>query len=198
MRKEKLQELKRYFEEIKIINSIKKESSGNFIKREAYDFYLNNNRVITREKLIKGKNDGSAVIIIPTTSEDEILTVIEPRVFTSNTLVSFPAGYIEQKEDKENAARRELREETGYVSDKLILLDSFYQDEGCSEAFNYIYLALNCKKKYEQNLDKDEIVKYMLFKYNELLELEKMGYIKSGNAKLALSNLKTYRKGRYL
>lgn len=129
MRKEKLQELKRYFEEIKIINSIKKESSGNFIKSEAYDFYLNNNRVITREKLIKGKNDGSAVIIIPTTSEDEILTVIEPRVFTSNTLVSFPAGYIEQKEDKENAAKRELREETGYVSDKLILLDSFYQDE---------------------------------------------------------------------
>lgn len=42
----------------------------------------------------------SFTLIMPITSDNEILTVIEPRVFTKRTVaVSFPAGYIEKGED---------------------------------------------------------------------------------------------------
>ena len=78
----------------------------------------------------------------------------------------------------------------------MIELDSFYQDEGVSSALNHIFLALDCQKKFEQDLDKDEIVKYMTFNYEELFELENMGYIKGCNTKLALEKSKVYMKGR--
>ena len=39
---------------------------------------------------------------------------------------------------------------------------------------------------------KDEFVECMTFTYEELLELEKMGYIMGGNSKLALHKIKDY------
>jgi len=193
--KEKLQELNSYIEEIKLLRLIKSRQKSSFLQSEVYNCYLNNGRVINREKLIKGGKDGSAVIIIPVTEK----TVIEPRVFTKEGYgIGFPAGYIETLEDPEASARRELEEETGYISDKLIELDSFYQDEGCSSSLNHIFLALDCIKEKQQKLDKDEIIKYMLFTYDELLELERLGYIKGANTKLAISKIKNKIRRWYL
>lgn len=199
IRKEKLEELKSIVEELKTIKVIERqvEQQNKFLQSEAYFFTLNNGRTISREKLIKGKKDGSAAIIMPVVNGDEVLTVIEPRVFTELTVgVGFPAGYIENGEDVNVGALRELREETGYTTNNLIEMDSFYQDEGCSSALNHIFLALDCKKTCEQSLDQDEIVKYMLFSYEELFELERLGYIKGCNSKLALEKSKVYMKGR--
>ena len=199
MRKEKLQELKEIVEELKTIQVIEREveQKNKFLQSKAYYFKLNNGIIIPRERLIKGGKDGSAAIIMPVLPNNEILTIIEPRVFTDLTVgIGFPAGYIENGEEASIGALRELREETGFVPKEMIELDSFYQDEGVSSALNHIYLALDCEKKFNQELDKDEIVKYMMFNYEELFELEKLGYIKGCNTKLALEKSKTYMKGR--
>ena len=45
-------------------------------------------------------------------------------------------------------------------------------------------------------LDPDEVVRYMTFNYDELFELENMGYIKGCNSKLLLLKSKDYMKGR--
>jgi len=197
--KDKLQELNSYLEEIKLLGVIRNEQRSSFLQSEVYTCYLNNGRIIIRERLIKGGYSGSASIIIPVTENNEILTVIEPRVFTREGYgIGFPAGYIEEGEDAVVSARRELEEETGYTSDNIIELDSFYQDEGCSSALNHIFIALNCKREKEQKLDKDEIIKYMLFTYDEILELERLGYIKGANTKLAITKIKSKIRRWYL
>jgi len=199
MSKEKLEKLKEIVEELKTIEVIERkvEQKNKFLQSKGYYFKLNNGIIIPRERLIKGGKDGSAAIIMPVLPNNEILTIIEPRVFTDLTVgIGFPAGYIENGEEANVGALRELREETGFVPKEMIELDSFYQDEGCSSALNHIFLAIDCEKKFDQELDKDEIVKYMMFNYEELLELEKLGYIKGCNTKLALEKSKTYMKGR--
>ena len=196
IRKEKMQLLKEIIEELKVI-SVKEVQEKEFIKTKAYKFKINNGMVIKREQIIKGNKDGSASIIVPIDKNKEILTVIEPRVFTNEQVgVGFPAGYIENNERIIDGALRELREETGYIPRKMLELDSFDQDEGCRKALNHIFVALDCEKRYEQKLDKDEIIKYMKFNYEELLELERLGYMKSANSKLALVKAKPYMKGR--
>lgn len=42
MRKEKIEELKAYLEELKTIKAIKQDVEAKFLKTEVYDCYLNN------------------------------------------------------------------------------------------------------------------------------------------------------------
>ena len=167
---------------------IKKEQIGEpkFISVMPYKVTLNNGNVVRREKVLKGKKDGSAAIIIPYIG-DKIMVVIEPRVFTKIGVgIGFPAGYIEEDEEPKVAALRELREETGLVPERIEEIDSFYQDEGCSAAYNHIFIAYNCKKVYEQKLDKDEFVRYVELTKEEIFKLEEEGYIAGCNAKIAI------------
>ena len=145
-------------------------------------------------KIIKGNSNGDAVVTLPVTKDNEFLLIVQPRPVKEGFLVEFPAGYVEDKENPLISAKRELIEETGYYSDNIKYLDSFYQDQGCSEAYNYAYLALDCEKVKEQKLDKDEFVRYFLCNYEEVLELVKMGYIKDIQSKYALELSKQYIK----
>ena len=194
MRKEKLEFIERSLDELKTVKFEITNPNKRFITSIPYLFTLNNGRVIPREKMFKNGLDGSAVTIAPFIKElNEFLIVIEPRVFTKlGVSASFPAGYIEKDETCEEAAIRELKEETGYVSKEMIHLDSYYQDEGISSAFNHSFLALDCEKQYDQDLDTNEIIRYTTFTYDELLEIEKMGLISGANTKLMLCRIKNY------
>lgn len=197
MRKEKLNELKKYIEELKTISYKKSNIDSKFLSIENYEYKLNNGHVIKREKLLKNKKDGSAAIILPITENNEIILAIEPRVFTRKTVdVGLPAGYIEENELPVLSAIRELEEETGYTSNNLELLGSCYQDQGCSAAYNFYYIAFNCKKVKEQNLDEGEFIKYILVNFEELDELIDMGYITGLNSVYAIEKGKKYIKER--
>lgn len=195
MRKGKLEELKSYLEELKIIKVTKSKKVSSFLTVENYDYVLNNGRIISREKIMKNGSDGSSTIILPVTKENNCLLVVQPRNNTKEGVsVEFPAGYIEKNEEAIECARRELEEETGYVPEGLELLSSFYQDQGCSSAYNYSYLALNCEKVKDQNLDQDEIIKYFECSFDEVIELEQLGYIKDINSLYTLEKAKQYFK----
>lgn len=196
MRKEKLEELKSYIEEFKTVSSEKVDETG-FITVERRLYTLNSGKSFTRENILKNGKDGSAAIILPLTKEYGTILVVEPRVLTKSGVgIGLPAGYIEDGEEPVSAALRELREETGYVPNKIEEICSYYQDEGCSKAFNHSFIAYDVEKKYEQNLDKDEYIKYFHCTYEEALELMDMGYINSANSMLTLEKSKQYIKRR--
>lgn len=195
MRTYKLEELRSYINELSVKRKELIDKSGKFLGIERYNCELNNGHTIVREKIVKGGSDGSAAIILPVTDEGNTLLVIQPRVFTEmGVSVELPAGYVDSGESYEEAARRELFEETGYVPENMRLLASFYQDQGCSSAYNQAFLAENCKKVGEQHLDKDEFIRYFECSYDEALELIDRGLICDAQSQLVLERSRQYIK----
>ena len=193
MRKEKLDELNSYIEEFKTKKLELVENKNKFLKIKTYKSYLEDGRELVRDKLIKGTGDGNAVIILPITTDNEVILTVQPRIFTKSTVgIALPAGYVEDKEKHIDGARRELEEETGYQSDELIEVCELYQDEGCGCAYNKGYLALNCKKIGKQKLDKDEYIKYFKCSIDELYELVDKKYILDGGSLLLIEKAKKY------
>ena len=171
----------KYFDEFKLLNMIK-ENDNKFLTIERYKCKLNNGNFIYREKVLKNGLDGSAAIIFPITEDGKVILAIEPRVFTEKKVdIGLPAGYIEKDEIPSDAAIRELKEETGYETNNLVSLGSFYPDQGCSGALNHYFLALSCKKVSNQLLDDSEFIKYILVSFDELEFLYRNGYIKGLN-----------------
>lgn len=206
MRKEKLTELQGYIKELSIKNKelLEKEfvlkegklvEKPGFIRVEKYACKLENGITIPREKIVKGGKDGNAAVILPITKEGNTILVVQPRVFTKQTVcVELPAGYVEDQEDPMLAGKRELLEETGYLPEHMHLLASYYQDQGCSAAYNYSFLATGCKKVQDQKLDKDEFIRYFECQYEEALELMDTGYITDIQSQYTLEKSKTYMK----
>ena len=196
MQKELVELLQQYKKELKTVR-FEKGCESRFLKIEPYRCILQNGRVLKREKIVKNGRDGSAAIILPITQEGKAIVNVEPRVFTKETVaVGLPAGYIEQNESPEDAAKRELLEETGYVPKELIPLGSFYQDEGISGAKNHYFLAFGCEKVTDQSLDEDEIVKYLLVDIQDVEELLESGYMNGLNSAVTVERSKNYLKKR--
>ena len=193
MRKEKIDELYGYVELLKTKKKNLLEKTGNFINVEKYLIELNNGEVITREKILKGNNAGNASIVLPITIDGNVILVVQPRVFTRIGVgIELPAGYVDEGEDYEDAARRELFEETGYVPENVRLLGEFYQDQGCSGAYNKSFLAEGCRKIGSQSLDSSEFIKYFECSVDELYELVELGMINDLQSQYTIEKAKQY------
>ena len=138
--------------------------SGDFINliREVYS--LPNNRTITREKIVKNGGKDSVIIVATDSNGDYILT-FQTRI-NDKIIAEFPSGYIENGEDVIEAAKRELKEETGYVSDNVTLLDESYYSVGIDNSVCCIVRMKNCVKAF--NVNPNENLTYGIFTEEEL------------------------------
>ena len=162
---------------MKKIDELYQKVKGNFINseilyssdfidivREIYE--LPNNRTVKKEKIIKNKGKNS-VIIIATTEDNKYLITFQNRIKDRLT-AEFPAGYIEENETVEEAALRELKEETGYSANTLHVVDEVYSSPSIDNSITYIAVAKNCKKSSEIKMDGTELVRCGLFNKEEL------------------------------
>ncbi len=198
LKQAKIEELNSYIDRFRTIEVIPSTLEPSFIKVERKTFKLNNGETIDREVIKKKDQNGNytagdAVIVLPITVDNQIVMVIESRVYTKETVgIGFPAGYKEENESVIESGIRELQEETGYISKRVKDLGGFYQDEGCSEAYNHILLATGCLKVSKQKLDKGEFIEYFLCSIDEAYEMLDNGNIKGASSQLALLKARPY------
>lgn len=122
-----------------------------------------------RERFYDLVEHGPAVVLVPVTEEGKILFVKQYRLGSQKELLELPAGMINEGEDPDPAAERELQEETGYESLDIIKLGGFYASAGyCSEYLN-IYLARNLKWNPLPQ-DDDEFLSNISMTVNEAYE----------------------------
>ena len=138
--------------------------SGDFINLIKEVYSLPNNKTITREKIVKNGGKDS-VIIVATDSNGNYILTFQTRI-NDKIIAEFPSGYIEDGEGVIEAAKRELKEETGYVSDNVTILDNSYYSVGIDNSICYVVRIKNSIKAF--NVNPNENLTYGIFTEEEL------------------------------
>lgn len=125
-------------------------------------------RVITQKefRLPDGKEETFTTVgkptqntaIIAVTKDKKIVIAKQFRPGPEKVLYELPGGMVDDGETPQEAAKRELLEETGYKCvDELIFLGTACRDAYKNETDNY-FLGLNCIKIAEQHLESTEFI----------------------------------------
>ncbi|MFP7493726.1 NUDIX hydrolase [Terribacillus saccharophilus] len=100
-----------------------------------------------------------AVAIIPITKDGKIIFVEQYRKALEKSIIEIPAGKLEPGEEPEVTAVRELEEETGYTTQNLKKLGSFYTSPGFADELLHVYEADDIEPMAEKIAgDDDEFV----------------------------------------
>jgi len=117
------------------------------------------------------------VNIIALTENNAVVLIEQFRHGTQEIVLEIPGGMVDEDEQAETTARRELLEETGYSSDEFIFLGKSRPNPAIQTNWIYHYLALNCEKTEETAFDEHESVVTKLVSLAEIENLVQSGEI---------------------
>lgn len=143
---------------------------------------LPNGKIATRELI----RHVGAVCIVPLTDDGKVIMERQFRYPMDEVIYEIPAGKLDSKnENPELAARRELREETGYIPGKMTHLGLFYPAAAYSDERINMYLATELAKG-ETELDEDEFLDIEEVPLDELVRLIAEGKVPDGKTQAAI------------
>lgn len=111
------------------------------------------------------------VNIIPVTKEGEVVLIEQFRHGIETLTLEIPGGMVDDDEDPQVAATRELIEETGYKPREVVFLGKTHPNPATHDNTVYHYLALDCKKVQEVEFDSTESIITSLVSLDEIPEL---------------------------
>ncbi|MBD2168704.1 NUDIX hydrolase [Calothrix membranacea FACHB-236] len=117
-------------------------------------------------------------LILPITSNQEIVFVRQYRHAVGDFFIELPAGSFDpQEEIAEVAAVRELAEETGYVTQEVRKIATLYDKPSKDTNQIHLFLAENVVQVQEQQLDITEEIEVILIPVTSVLEKISQGEI---------------------
>lgn len=129
------------------------------------------------------------VVIVASDEDGNYLCVRQFRHGIKEVTTEFPAGGIERTDGREygsgrgssaaedalEAAKRELLEETGYVSEDWSFLLTVPSNATIADNYAHIFMARNCRKFGDQNLDETEFLNVRKHSADEIEDMIDQG-----------------------
>ena len=119
-------------------------------------------RKVRRRSPRTGANHGLFILdtvdwvnVVAFTEQQDLILVRQYRHGTCEFTLEIPGGIVHGDEDLELAARRELREETGYQAAQLSGIGGFYGTPGFSTEYLHVFVATGLSQ-VGQELDETE------------------------------------------
>ncbi len=127
-----------------------------------------------------------AVCVIPVTENNEVVMERQYRYPIDRVIWEIPAGKLDSpEEDRLSAAKRELREETGYSADEWTMIGEFYGACAYTDERISMYLARGLHRG-ERHLDEDELLDVTLVPLKQLAEWVMAGEITDAKTQVAI------------
>jgi ADP-ribose pyrophosphatase len=139
-----------------------------------------------RESVIETIVHPGAVAILAIAPDGRVLLERQYRHSVKDFLYEIPAGTLEQGEDPEECASRELLEETGYKPDSLKKVGAIYPAPGYSSEVLHLFIA-KVSKAGRQRLEDDESISISLHNLEEAIALINKGTAFDGKSALLLN-----------
>ena len=136
------------------------------------------------------------VNIVATTDAGQVVCVRQYRFGTGEITLEIPGGAIDPREDHGAAARRELREETGYTAERWTYLgfvepNPAFQDNRCHH-----WLAEGARRTHDLELDSGEDITVLELPIEEVRAKVASGEIRHSLVLTALAWILDLRKER--
>ncbi|GIW98958.1 MAG: ADP-ribose pyrophosphatase [Pirellulaceae bacterium] len=117
-----------------------------------------------------------AVVVIPVVSDSQVCLIRNYRVALDRQLIELPAGTLEGSESPEATARRELAEETGYLTETVQPLCEFFMSPGILNERMLVYVARDLQAGRPAR-EPGEMIDNLLFRFDEVDEAIRQGRI---------------------
>jgi len=115
--------------------------------------------------------------VIALTPEKEVILVEQYRFGIRKPTLEIPGGMVDAPESPLEGAKRELLEETGYVSDRWTSVGKVSSNPAIQDNFTHLYIARDCRYKGATNPDTHERINVHTVSLDRFLNLVKDGTI---------------------
>ena len=129
-----------------------------------------------------------AAVMLAVTDNGNVVLVRQYRHGAGELLLEAPAGTLDPGETPEEAACRELAEETGYFPHRIKKLMDFYPSPGILAEKMHLFLATELESRIA-SLDEDESLEVVEMTKNDVLKLSFGKEIRDAKTIIALSYL---------
>ena len=161
--------------------SVKEIFQGKVFKVHVDEVELPDGRISKREVV----NHPGGVCIVAEDAEGRFLFVRQYRYPCGRVMLELPAGKLEQGEDPLACAKRELREETGALSEHFIYLGKVFGSPGfCDEAIHLYYTKI--ERIGATQPDEGEFLELQAIPAEKAIQMAAEGEIEDGKTVAAL------------